>query len=146
MSTNDPRAAWAAMQQSVIEDVRQNGRPTSGPFAGRDLLILTTTGARTGAARSSALAFTRAGDDYVVIASKGGSPQHPGWYHNLVANPIVTVETGGERFQAQAIALASGEERDRLYAAQAERYPTFRDYERKTDRTIPVVRLRRLPA
>jgi deazaflavin-dependent oxidoreductase (nitroreductase family) len=132
------------MQQSVIEDVRKHGRATSGPFVGRDLLVLTTTGARSGAERSSALVFSRDGDDYVIVASKGGSPNHPGWYHNLVANPIVTVETGGERFKARATPYASGVERDRLYAAHAARYPVFLDYERKTDRTIPVVRLTRL--
>jgi deazaflavin-dependent oxidoreductase (nitroreductase family) len=133
------------MQQTIIDDVRRNGRPTGGPFAGRDVLILTTTGARSGADRVSALVYTRADDDYVIVASKGGAPSHPGWYHNLVARPTVVVETGGEKFRARATPIASGQERDRLYAAHATIYPGFWEYEQKTERTIPVVRLTRLP-
>jgi deazaflavin-dependent oxidoreductase (nitroreductase family) len=133
------------MQHAIIDDVRRNGRPTSGPFEGRDVLILTTTGARSGEDRSSALVYTRAGDDYVIVASKGGAPTHPGWYHNLVAHPTVVVETGGQRFHAHATPIDSGEERDRLYAAHATVYPGFWEYQQKTERIIPVVRLTRLP-
>jgi deazaflavin-dependent oxidoreductase (nitroreductase family) len=86
--------------------------------------------------------FTREGGDYVVIASKGGAPSHPAWYHNLVANPEVTVEIPGETFTARA-RVAEGEERDRLYATQAADMPAFSDYQTKTDRVIPVVVLAR---
>jgi deazaflavin-dependent oxidoreductase (nitroreductase family) len=128
----------------LIEDLRaHDGRATSGPFQGRDVLILTTTGARSGAARENPLAFTRDGDHYVVIASKGGAPEHPAWFHNLRAHPVVTLEVHGERFQARA-RVAEGAERDRLYANQANRMPAFWDYQKKTERQIPVVVLERL--
>jgi deazaflavin-dependent oxidoreductase (nitroreductase family) len=127
----------------VIEQFRtNNGTIHSGMFSGARLLLLTTTGAKSGKKRINPLVFTRDGDNYVVIASKGGSPTHPDWYHNLVANPDVTVEVGTERFEAHA-RLAEGEERDRLYAAQAAIMPGFADYQRKTSRHIPVVVLER---
>ena len=123
----------------VIEQFRtNNGSIFSGMFKGARLLLLTTTGAKSGKKRVNPLAFTRDGDDYVVIASKGGSPTHPDWYRNLVANPQVTVEVGTQRFEARA-RVAGGTERDRLYAAQAAIMPGFADYQRKTSRQIPVV-------
>ena len=135
---------FADFNRLLIADLRANGgHATSGPFVGRDVLILTTTGARSGEARENPLAFTREGKDVFVIASKGGAPAHPSWYHNLVTNPIVTVEVEGDRYQAWA-RVTEGEERTRLYAKQAERMPAFRDYERKTERQIPVVVLERL--
>jgi deazaflavin-dependent oxidoreductase (nitroreductase family) len=127
----------------VIEQFRtNNGAIHSGMFSGAHLLLLTTTGAKSGKKRINPLVFTRDGDNYVVIASKGGSPTHPDWYHNLVANPDVTVEVGTERFEARA-RVAEGEERDRLYVAQAAIMPGFADYQRKTSRQIPVVVLER---
>src|SRR5207249_6883767 len=81
--------------------VRAIGR-LDGQGRGRSLLLLTTTGARSGQPRVAPLAFTRSGEYYVVIASKGGAPSHPDWFHNLVSNPTVTVEVGGETFQARA--------------------------------------------
>lgn len=127
----------------VIQQFRtNNGVITSGMFKGARLLLLTTTGARSGKQRINPLAFTRDGDNYVVIASKGGSPTHPDWYHNLVAHPDVTVEVRGERFEAHA-RVAEGEERERLYAAQAAIMPGFAEYQRKTSRQIPVVVLER---
>ncbi len=123
----------------VIEQFRTNiGSIFSGMFKGARLLLLTTTGAKSGKKRVNPLAFTRDGDNYVVIASKGGSPTHPDWYRNLVANPQVTVEVGTQRFEARA-RVAGGTERDRLYAAQAAIMPGFADYQRKTSRQIPVV-------
>ncbi|HEX8968164.1 MAG TPA: nitroreductase family deazaflavin-dependent oxidoreductase [Chloroflexota bacterium] len=131
------------VNMDVIHQFRtNNGVITSGMFKGARLLLLTTTGARSGKQRINPLAFTRDGDHYVVIASKGGSATHPDWYHNLVAHPDVTVEVSGERFEAHA-RVAEGDERERLYAAQAAIMPGFAEYQRKTSRQIPVVVLER---
>lgn len=128
----------------MVEEFRANhGQILTGRFAGRRLILLTTVGARTGKQRTAPLAFTRDGDNYVVIASKAGSPSHPDWYHNLVRNPIVTLETGEETFEARA-RVAEGEERERLYQAQAALMPNFAEYQRRTSRQIPVVVLERL--
>ena len=99
-----------------------------GPFEGAPLLILQTTGAKTGQTRSNPMMYQLDGDRYLVFASKGGSPTHPDWYHNLVANPRAKVEVGDETFDVDAEVL-TGEERDRFYAIQAERYPGFAEYE-----------------
>jgi deazaflavin-dependent oxidoreductase (nitroreductase family) len=112
-------------------------------FKGAPILLLTTTGARSGQTRVNPLAYTRDGDRYVVIASKGGSPEHPAWFHNLKANPLVTVEVGADKFQAQAL-VPEGAERDRLYDAQASVMPGFAEYQKKTTRRIPVVVLQRI--
>ena len=130
--------------ESIIEQFRANaGQMKSGPFAGRSLLLLTTKGARTGEERTSPLVYSRDGDRYVVIASKGGAPTNPAWYHNLRANPEVAVELGPEKFRARAH-LADDAERRRLYDKHAERMPAFADYEKKTTRKIPVVVLERI--
>ena len=124
--------------RNLIADLRANGgKATSGPFLGRDVLIVTSKGAKTGEARETPLAYTRAGDGYVIIASKGGAPSHPGWYHNLKSNPDVTVEVLGETLTAVA-EEQHGAERDRLYAAQAAKMPAFAEYETKTTRKIPL--------
>jgi len=131
------------INSDVVEQFRTNhGQIQSGMFKGARLLLLTTTGAKSGKTRINPLAFTRDGDNYVIIASKGGSPTHPDWYHNLVANPDVTVEVGTERIDVRA-RVAQGEERDRLFAAQAALMPGFAEYQRKTARQIPVVVLER---
>lgn len=133
-----------AMTLALMDDFRANGgRVTSGPFVGRDLLLLTTTGARTGAERTTPLVFTRDGDHLVIVASKGGSDQHPQWFHNIVRNPIVTLEVGSEKFAARAT-ISEPDERRRLYDAHAAAYPGFREYEKKTDRVIPVIVLERV--
>ena len=130
--------------RNLIKDLRANaGTATLAPWTGRQLLILSTTGARSGEPRETPLVFTRSGADYVVIASKGGAPSHPAWFHNLVAHPEVQVEVGGERFRARA-RVAEGEERDRLYEAQSRLLPNFAEYQRKTSRQIPVVVLERI--
>jgi deazaflavin-dependent oxidoreductase (nitroreductase family) len=105
---------------------------------GSRLLLLTTTGAKSGQQRVNPLAFTRDGDRYVIIASKGGYPSNPDWYHNLVAHPEVTVEADGQRFRARAV-VTDGAERERLFDAQAALMPNFAEYQTKTSRTIPVV-------
>jgi deazaflavin-dependent oxidoreductase (nitroreductase family) len=128
--------------QQLIEEFRANGGKVTGVFEHAPLLLLTTTGARSGEPRTSPVVYTRSGDALVVIASRGGSPQHPAWYHNLVANPSVTVEVPGETFAATA-RVAEGEEREWLWRAQADLMPTFDEYQTKTDRVIPVVVLER---
>jgi len=129
--------------QRLIEEFRANGGTVTGTFAGRPLLLLTTTGARSGERRTTPLVYSRDGDRYVIIASMGGAPKHPAWFHNVVANPEVTLEVGTETFVARA-AVAEGAERDRLYAAQAEMMPAFNDYAARTTRVIPVVVLERV--
>ena len=130
-----------AFNDHVVADLRAHqGQASEGPFAGRRLLVLTTTGARSGLPRTSPLAYTRDGEAYVVIASKGGAPTHPAWYHNLLAHPMVTVEVDGRRFRALAEPV-HGAERRRLYDAQAAVMPGFAEYETRTERVIPVVRL-----
>ena len=137
---NDPRS----FNDNMVADLRAHaGVSTQGPMAGRHLMVLTTTGARTGEPRTSPVAYTRDGDAYVIIASKGGAPTHPAWYHNLVAHPDVTVEVDGQRFEARAT-VTHGAERRRLYDAQAALMPGFADYETRTERVIPVVRLERV--
>jgi deazaflavin-dependent oxidoreductase (nitroreductase family) len=125
--------------KALIDDMRANGgHPTSGHFVGRQVLILTTTGAKSGERRESPLAYTRDGDLIVIVASMGGAPTHPAWYHNVVANPAVTVEVDGVRFEANAT-IADGAERRRLYDQHAALHPSFTEYETKTDRVIPVI-------
>ncbi len=144
MTQPDPRAAYAAMTTALIADFRASGgQVTSGPFAGRPVLLLTTTGARSGQPRLAPLVYSRAGEHHVIVASRGGAPVHPAWYHNLVANPLVTVEVGGEAFEARA-RLTEGAERDRLFARHAALNPNFAEYQRRTTRVIPVVVLERL--
>jgi deazaflavin-dependent oxidoreductase (nitroreductase family) len=129
--------------QALIEDMRAHGgQPTSGPFVGRQVLILTTTGAKTGAVRSTPLAYSREGDAFVIVASKGGADTNPAWYANLLAHPVATVEVGGQTFRARA-RVTEGQERRRLYDQHASIHPGFRDYEQKTTRVIPVVVLTR---
>jgi deazaflavin-dependent oxidoreductase (nitroreductase family) len=125
--------------QNLIADLRANaGQATSGPFKGGSVLILTTKGAKSGQARENPLAYTRDADKYVVIASKGGAPTHPAWYHNLVANPDVKIEVLGQTIPVRA-RVADGEEHDRLYAAQAAVMPGFAEYQKRTTRKIPVL-------
>ena len=130
--------------KQIIEEFRANGGETSGVFKGRPLLLLTTTGAKSGESRTTPLVYTKDGDKVVVIASMGGAPKHPAWYLNLSANPGVIVELGTEKFEASASPV-EGAERDRLYAKQAEMMPAFTEYEQKTTRRIPVVVLNRQP-
>jgi deazaflavin-dependent nitroreductase family protein len=132
-----------SFNERVIEDFRSHdGQITSGPFTGRSLLLLTTKGAKTGDDRTSPLAYSRDGDRLVIIASKGGAPTNPAWYHNLRTHPDVTVELGPERFPARAH-VANEPERRRLFDQHAAKMPAFAEYEKKTTRKIPVVVLER---
>ena len=126
----------------LIEEFRNNEGKVSGSFAERPLLLLSTTGAKTGQQRINPLMYLPDGDRWLVFASKGGAPTSPDWFHNLVAHPIVTVEVGTEAFEADATVI-TGEERDRLYAQQAQLYPMFAEYEQRATRKIPVVALTR---
>lgn len=129
----------AARNRAVIEEFRANG----GALPGRSLLLLTTTGARTGASRATPLVYLPDGDRMIVIASNYGGPKNPDWYYNLLVNPRATVEVNGETVPVRAV-VTEGEERDRLYARQAERAPVFADYAQRAPRTIPVIALERL--
>ncbi|HEX8997077.1 MAG TPA: nitroreductase family deazaflavin-dependent oxidoreductase [Ktedonobacterales bacterium] len=126
--------------QTIIDTFRANGGKVSG---WNNLLLLTTTGARTGLPRTTPLAYSVDGGRIVVAASKGGAPTNPAWYANILANPTVTVELGSETFQARATVVDEAE-RQRLYAGHAELMPGFADYEKKTTRRIPVIILERL--
>lgn len=127
----------------IIEEFRAKKGKGVGQFGDR-LLLLTTRGAKSGREHTTPLAYTRDRDRIVIIASMGGAPKHPAWYHNLLANPTAQVEIGDEKFSARATAFPSGPERDRLYAAQAAVMPGFAEYEKATTRTIPVVVLDRV--
>ena len=132
---------------NLIDQIRAgNGRLTDGPFAGRQVLVLTTTGAKSGEKRETPLVYSRDGDDIVIIASMGGAPNHPAWYHNIVADPRVTIEVGGAPIEATAW-IAQGPERRRLYDQHAELHESFNEYEAKTGgRVIQVILLRRVAA
>jgi deazaflavin-dependent oxidoreductase (nitroreductase family) len=129
--------------RQMIEAFRTNGGKGIGPFENAPVMLLTTIGAKSGQPRTTPLVYTTDGDRVVIIASKGGAPTHPAWYHNLVANPEVTVEIGTEKYQARAD-VPTGAERERLFSQQAAQMPGFAEYQRKTTRVIPVVVLDRI--
>jgi deazaflavin-dependent oxidoreductase (nitroreductase family) len=126
-------ADMKAHNRKVIEEYRADKGA-----GGRPLLLLTTTGARTGEPRTTPMMYVPDGDRLLVIASNAGAPKHPDWYRNLVANPDVTVEVDAEKFEATA-EVPSGAERDRLFAGIVEKYPFFADHQAGVTRTIPVV-------
>ena len=130
--------------RGIIEEFRANDGKVGGPFEGAPVVLLTTTGAKSGATRVNPLAALPEDDDVLyVFASKGGAPSNPDWYYNLLAHPQVEVEFGDERYAATATPV-TGEARDRLFAEQVRRMPGFGDYEKNTKRVIPVVELRRV--
>ena len=122
----------------VMAEFHANGGKVGGPFAGADILILTSTGARTGQTRWHPVVYTRDGDRYVIVASKGGAPTNPDWYHNLVAHPSAVIEVGTDVIPVD-VAIPSGDERERLFAQHAKGMPQFLEYAKNTKRTIPVV-------
>ncbi|MGO9197522.1 MAG: nitroreductase family deazaflavin-dependent oxidoreductase [Acidimicrobiales bacterium] len=126
----------------VIEEFRANEGKVGGPFAGAPVLLLHTTGAKSGKERVNPMMYLDLDGRLFVFASKAGAPTNPDWYHNLVANPDVTVELGTERFGARAAPL-EGDERTRVFDEHASRYHGFREYQDGTDRVIPVVELTR---
>src|SRR5947207_10308989 len=124
--------------RNLIAEYRANGGKVTGIFANAPLLLLTTTGARSGRPRTSPLVYTTDGDRLVVIASKGGAPTNPDWYHNLLAHPKVTAEIGTGTVELIA-RMARDDEREPIWTAQKAAYPGFADYEQKTTRQIPVI-------
>ena len=124
--------------RQIIEEFRANAGRVGGHFAGAPLLLLNTTGARTGQERINPLMYQDLGGPVAVFASKAGAPSHPDWFHNLLANPEVTAEIGSDtrRFRVRT---AAGAERARIWDQQKQDYPGFADYEANTDRGIPVV-------
>jgi deazaflavin-dependent oxidoreductase (nitroreductase family) len=128
-----------AYNRKLIEEFRANG----GALGDRPLLLLTTTGARTGERRTTPMMYVLDGDRLLVLASNAGAPRHPDWYANLVASPEVTVEVNGEAYQATAV-VTTGEERARLFAHTVAQYPFFADHQGRIARQIPVVVLERL--
>jgi deazaflavin-dependent oxidoreductase (nitroreductase family) len=126
----------------VIEEFRANGGKVGGQFEGAPMLLLTTTGAKSGQRRTTPVMYLPDGNRLIIFASKAGAPTNPDWYHNLVAHPQATVEVGTETFDITAV-VATGEERDRLFARQAELYPGFANYQARITRQIPVIALER---
>jgi deazaflavin-dependent oxidoreductase (nitroreductase family) len=124
--------------RKVIDEFRANEGKVGGDFAGAPMILVNHRGAKTGTAYTTPLVYTRDGDAYVVIASKAGAPEDPQWFNNLRAHPDVTVEVGTDTIPVRA-RVAEGEERDRLFRAQADLMPNFDDYARSTTRQIPVV-------
>ena len=124
----------------IIEEFRANEGRVGGPFAGAPVLLLHTTGAKTGRERVHPMMYLDLDGHRYVFASKVGADTNPDWYWNLVAHPDVTVKVGTETHEAAAVPV-TGDDRDRIYAEQARRYPGFAEYELKTSRIIPVVEL-----
>jgi deazaflavin-dependent oxidoreductase (nitroreductase family) len=129
--------------KQIIAEFRANNGKVGGPFENMTLLLLHTTGAKSGKPRINPLATIKDGDRWVIVASKGGAPSNPDWYYNLVANPQVGVEYGTEKFDAQAT-VTEEPERTQLYNKVAALYPTFAEYAERTERVIPVITLERL--
>jgi len=124
----------------IIEEFRSNNGKVSGQFEGAPMLLLHTTGRKTGTERVHPMMYLELDGRRFVFASKAGAPTNPAWYDNLVADPDVKVEIGSETYEAKAAPLA-GSDRDRVYTEQASRFPGFAEYQEKTDRVIPVVEL-----
>ncbi|MFH9734823.1 nitroreductase/quinone reductase family protein [Streptomyces sp. NPDC017260] len=131
-----------SFHQSVIDEFRANEGKVGGPFEGGDLLLLTTTGARSGVSRTTPLGYVRHGDSLLVVGSNLGGPRHPGWYHNLLARPVVRVEVGTRSFEALAVP-AEGDRREELFAHVVRAVPGYGDYQAEAGRVLPVVALER---
>ncbi len=133
------QANW---NQAIIDEFRANSGKVGGYWTGKNLLLLNTIGAKSGQERVNPVAYLTDGDRLVIIASKAGAPTNPDWYHNIRAHPLVTVEVGAEKYQAQA-EVAPEPERTRLYNKMVEILPGFEEYRQKTTRVIPVITLTR---
>jgi deazaflavin-dependent oxidoreductase (nitroreductase family) len=124
--------------RGIIEEFRENEGRVGGPFEGRPILLLHHRGAKSGTERVNPLAYRKVGNAFAVFGSKGGSPTNPDWYHNLIANPEARIEIGADTIDVVAH-VAQGDERDRIWADQTRDMPVFAEYQRRSDRTIPVV-------
>jgi deazaflavin-dependent oxidoreductase (nitroreductase family) len=128
--------------QQTIKEFRANHGKLGGPFEGATMLLLHSTGAKTGKERVNPVAYQPVGNNFAVFASKGGAPTNPDWYHNLLAHPATKVEVGDDTIDVKA-RVATGDERERIWEEQKRSMPGFADYETKTSRQIPVVVLER---
>lgn len=129
--------------QQIINEFRANGGKVGGPFEGAYMLLLTSTGAKSGQPRTTPLVYLPDGKRMIIFASKAGAPTNPDWYHNLIANPEATIEVGTETLKVKATEV-TGEERNNLYARQVSIAPGFGEYQQKTTRQIPVIALERI--
>ena len=141
-SSKPDKNAW---NLQIMEEFHAHGGKVGGRFEGVPLLLLTTTGARSGKRHTLPVGYLPDGDRLIIFATKRGLPTNPDWYYNLVAHPEATVEVGTETYDVTA-AVLTGEERDRLYARQVERAPVFAEYQARTTRKIPVIALQRRQA
>jgi deazaflavin-dependent oxidoreductase (nitroreductase family) len=141
MSDTPSPAELHDFNSTIIEEFRANGGVVGGPFEGATLVLLTTTGAKSGQQRTNPLASYSEDGRLFVIASKGGAPTHPAWFHNITANPAVTVEHGSETYDTTATVV--GEQRDALFGRIAAAMPAFGEYQQDLDRIIPVVEITR---
>jgi deazaflavin-dependent oxidoreductase (nitroreductase family) len=133
-----------ALNKAVIEEFRsKNGTVTEQPVVDAPLLLLHHVGAKSGTERIAPLAYGLDGDDVIVIASKGGSPENPAWFYNLLAKPETTIEIGSDTIEVTAEALTEGPERERIFKQMADVYANFYEYQKNVDRLIPVVVLHR---
>lgn len=131
----------AAFEDNLIADMRAHGgEVTTGPLAGEPLLVMTSTGAKSGEARRAIVNFSRDGGDYAIAGSAAGRPNDPAWVANIRANPNVTVEADGRTFEATA-AVADGADQDRLWGQHVATLPKFAGYPEQSGRVIPMVRL-----
>ncbi|MEV7172318.1 nitroreductase/quinone reductase family protein [Streptomyces sp. NPDC093224] len=135
-------SSFSSYNQNVIDEFRANAGKVGGPFEGAELLLLTTTGARSGRPHTVPLGFLRDGGTPLVVASAAGADRHPAWYHNLLARPLVQVETGSEEYEAVAVP-AEGARREELFARIVREEPGYGAYQERTARVIPVVALHR---
>jgi deazaflavin-dependent oxidoreductase (nitroreductase family) len=137
LADTDPEA-MKAMNTDLVAAFRTRRGELDGAFAGVPLLLLTTTGARTGRACTTPVNYTRLGDDYVIVASKSGAPRHPDWYHNLLAHPEATIEIHQERLPVRA-RVTNDVERRRLFDRHVAALPNFAVYQQRTARLLPVI-------
>ncbi len=133
------------INKNVITEFRENDGKVGGMFEGSAMILVHHVGAKSGTERITPLVYLADGERLFVFASKGGAPDHPAWYHNLLANPKTTVEIGNETFQVTAKDI-TGPEHDEIYAKQAAVAPQFAEYQRKTSRVIPVIEFERTTA
>ncbi|HEX5404823.1 MAG TPA: nitroreductase family deazaflavin-dependent oxidoreductase [Pseudonocardiaceae bacterium] len=137
-STSQPKDSPVGWVGDHIRQYVESGGTDGYEWRGTTILLLTTTGRKTGTQHRTALIYRADGDSFVIVASKGGAPKHPAWYLNLTANPDVTVQVKDEEFAGRA-RLAEGDERERLWKLMVEVWPSYDEYQAKTEREIPVV-------
>ncbi len=139
MSTKQSSANF---NDQIIKEFRANAGKVGGPFANAPLLLLTTIGAKSGKSRTTPLGYWQDGDKLMIFASAAGADTHPGWFHNLVANPAVTVEVGTEQFPATAT-IVPEPERTTIYEQMSTKLPFLKTYQDRTSRIIPLIALQR---